>query len=139
MPIVELEDALSISLVERNNRAVLLTTGQRWWRERAILTDVDDVVSLCEASEPFQGTIRLGVIPTIAPFILPTMLKSLRAQHGLQVIRSRDLSQALVDALQVGDLDVLLLALPFPAEHTDTLSLFEDPFILLQCQIHDWR
>lgn len=132
--IVELEDVLSISLVERNNRAVLLSAvGQDVVeRAKAILTDVDDVISLCEASrEPFQGTIRLGVIPTIAPFILPKMLKSLRAQHpDCKLFVREDLSQSLVDALQVGDLDVLLLALPFPAEHTDTLSLLEDPFYL---------
>ena len=132
--IVELEDILSISLVERNNRAVLLTAvGQEVvTRAKGILTDIDDVVSLCEASrEPFQGTIRLGVIPTIAPFILPALLKALRAQHpDCKLFVREDLSQALVDALQVGELDVLLLALPFPAEHTDTLSLFEDPFFL---------
>ena len=76
--IVELEDALSASLVERNNRSVLLTAlgNDVVNRSRGILTDVNDVVALCEASkEPFQGTIRMGVIPTVAPFVLPTMLK----------------------------------------------------------------
>jgi LysR family hydrogen peroxide-inducible transcriptional activator len=132
--IVELEEVLSISLVERNNRSVLLTSvgSEVVERARGILTDVDDIVSLCEASrEPFQGTIRLGVIPTIAPFILPSMLKSLRAQYPLcKLFVREDLSKSLVDALQVGELDVLLLALPFPADQTDTLNLFEDPFYL---------
>lgn len=132
--IVELEEVLSISLVERNNRSVLLTSVGSEVVERAkgVLTDVDDIVSLCEASrEPFQGTIRLGVIPTIAPFILPSMLNSLRAQYPLcKLFVREDLSKSLVDALQVGELDVLLLALPFPADQTDTLNLFEDPFYL---------
>ena len=132
--IVELEEVLSISLVERNNRSVLLTSvgSEVVERARGILTDVDDIVSLCEASrEPFQGTIRLGVIPTIAPFILPSMLNSLRAQYPLcKLFVREDLSKSLVDALQVGELDVLLLALPFPADQTDTLNLFEDPFYL---------
>jgi len=132
--IVELEEVLSISLVERNNRSVLLTSvgSEVVQRARGILTDVDDVVSLCEASrEPFQGTIRLGVIPTIAPFILPSLLKSLRAQHPLcKLFVREDLSKSLVDSLQIGELDVLLLALPFPADQTDTLNLFEDPFYL---------
>jgi LysR family hydrogen peroxide-inducible transcriptional activator len=132
--IVELEDVLSASLVERNNRSVLLTSlgNEVVARARAVLTDVDDVVALCEASrEPFQGTIRLGVIPTIAPFVLPSMLKALRAAHPVcKLFVREDLSQALVNALQVGELDVLLLALPFPTEHTDTLMLFEDPFYL---------
>ena len=97
-----------------------------------MLTDVDDVMALCEASrEPFQGTIRLGVIPTIAPFVLPSMLKALRSAHpACKLFVREDLSQALVNALQMGELDVLLLALPFPADHTDTLTLFEDPFYL---------
>ena len=124
----------SSSLVERNNRSVLLTSvgSEVVQRARGILTDVDDVVSLCEASrEPFQGTIRLGVIPTIAPFILPSLLKSLRAQHPLcKLFVREDLSKSLVDSLQIGELDVLLLALPFPADQTDTLNLFEDPFYL---------
>lgn len=132
--IVELEEVLSISLVERNNRSVLLTSvgSEVVERARGVLTDVDDIVSLCEASrEPFQGTIRLGVIPTIAPFILPSMLNSLRAQYPLcKLFVREDLSKSLVDALQVGELDVLLLALPFPADQTDTLNLFEDPFYL---------
>jgi LysR family hydrogen peroxide-inducible transcriptional activator len=132
--IVELEDVLSASLVERNNRSVLLTAlgNEVVARARAVLTDVDDVVALCEASrEPFQGTIRLGVIPTIAPFVLPKMLKALRTEHPIcKMFVREDLSHALVNALQVGELDVLLLALPFPTEHTDTLTLFEDPFYL---------
>ncbi len=132
--IVELEDALSASLVERNNRSVLLTAlgNDVVTRSRAILTDVNDVVALCEASrEPFQGTIRMGVIPTVAPFVLPTMLKAMRAEHpACKFFVREDLSNALVNALQIGELDVLLLALPFPAEHTDTLALFEDPFYL---------
>lgn len=104
--IVELEDVLSSSLVERNNRSVLLTAlgNEVVARARAVLTDVDDVVALCEASrEPFQGTIRLGVIPTIAPFVLPSMLKALRSAHpACKLFVREDLSQALVNALQVG-------------------------------------
>ena len=132
--IVELEDVLSASLVERNNRSVLLTSLglEVVERARAILTDVDDVVALCEASkEPFQGKIRLGVIPTIAPFVLPKMLYALRREHPeCKMFVREDLSQSLIDALQVGELDILLLALPFPADQVDTLTLFDDPFYL---------
>ena len=119
--IVELEDALSASLVERNNRNVLLTSLglEVVDRARGVLTDIDDLVALCDASgEPFQGKIRLGVIPTIAPFVLPKLLKALRLVHpDCTLFVREDLSQVLVNALQVGDLDVLLLALPFPADN----------------------
>ena len=132
--IVELEDALSASLVERNNRNVLLTSLglEVVDRARDVLTDVDDLVALCDASrEPFQGKIRLGVIPTIAPFVLPQLLNALRRLHpDCTLFVREDLSQVLVNALQVGDLDVLLLALPFPADNVDTLALFDDPFYL---------
>ena len=132
--IVELEDALSASLVERNNRNVLLTSLglEVVDRARGVLTDIDDLVALCDASgEPFQGKIRLGVIPTIAPFVLPRLLKALRQVHpDCTLFVREDLSQVLVNALQVGDLDVLLLALPFPADNVDTLALFDDPFYL---------
>lgn len=132
--IVELEDALSASLVERNNRNVLLTSLglEVVDRARGVLTDIDDLVALCDASgEPFQGKIRLGVIPTIAPFVLPKLLKALRLVHpDCTLFVREDLSQVLVNALQVGDLDVLLLALPFPADNVDTLALFDDPFYL---------
>ena len=132
--IVELEDALSASLVERNNRNVLLTSLglEVVDRARNVLTDVDDLVALCDASrEPFQGKIRLGVIPTIAPFVLPQLLNALRRLHpDCTLFVREDLSQVLVNALQVGDLDVLLLALPFPADNVDTLALFDDPFYL---------
>ena len=132
--IVELEDALSASLVERNNRNVLLTSLglEVVDRARNVLTDVDDLVALCDASrEPFQGKIRLGVIPTIAPFVLPQLLNALRRLHpDCTLFVREDLSQVLVNALQVGDLDVLLLALPFPVDNVDTLALFDDPFYL---------
>ena len=84
--------------------------------------------------EPFQGTIRLGVIPTIAPFVLPSMLKALRSAHpACKLFVREDLSQALVNALQVGELLMFLLALPFPAEHTDTLTLSKIPSISRPC------
>ena len=105
------------------------------------MEDLNEIFTDCRATiisivgrierELIQGTIRLGVIPTIAPFILSTMLKALRAEHpACKLFVREDLSHGLVNALQVGGLDVLLLALPFPAEQTDTLSLFEDPFYL---------
>ncbi|MDG1011498.1 MAG: LysR family transcriptional regulator, partial [Luminiphilus sp.] len=70
--IQELEESLSASLMERNNRNVLLTSlGQDVVvRAQEILVDVEEMLSLCAAAdEPFTGKMRLGVIPTVAPFI----------------------------------------------------------------------
>ena len=131
--ILELEDALGAALVERNNRQVILTTLGREVveRARAILLEVEDLVGVCDASsEPFTGKMRLGVIPTIAPFILPNLLKKLRSRHPeFQLFIREDLSGHLVDALNHGELDVLLLALPYPADNVETMHLFDDEFL----------
>ena len=130
----ELEDALGVSLVERNNRRVFLTLLGEEVVERArdLLVDVEDMVSLCAgAGAPFQGRMRMGVIPTVAPYLLPGLLSQIRARHpAFKLFIREDLSQPLVDSLLAGELDVLLLALPFPAEQVETMSLFEDDFLL---------
>ena len=132
--VLELEDALGTALVERSRRQVLLTAlGEDVVaRSREILLELEDLVALCESSgEPFTGRLRLGVIPTIAPFVLPQLLKRMRRQHPrFQLLIREDLSGHLVDALHSGDLDLLLLALPFPAEGVETMHLFDDDFLL---------
>jgi LysR family hydrogen peroxide-inducible transcriptional activator len=131
--VLELEDVLGAPLVERSKRRVILTAlGQEVVeRGRSILMEVDDLVSLCEGSvEPFTGKMRLGVIPTIAPYILPRLLKRLRRKYpDFQLFIREDLSAHLVEALQQGELDLLLLALPFPADNVETMHLFDDEFL----------
>ncbi len=139
--ILELEDTLGVSLVERNNRQVLLTTlGEDVVRRsQDLLRDVEDLVTLCDAAaEPFSGKMRLGVIPTVAPFILPRLLNRLREQYpNFQLFIREDLSQHLLTALHHGELDVLLLALPFPAEGVETMTLFSDEFLLASPPSHE--
>ncbi|MEH6570220.1 MAG: hydrogen peroxide-inducible genes activator [Halioglobus sp.] len=138
--IAELEDVLGVPLVERNNRAVILTLlGEEVVRRgRSILLDVEDMRSLCDASaEPFAGKLRLGVIPTIAPFILPGLLNRMRSEHPrFKLFIREDLSGNLVELLHQGELDALLLALPFPAERVETMPLFEDEFMFACHQNH---
>jgi len=132
--IQELEETLGVSLVERNNRNVLLTSLGREVvdRGRQILVDIEDLMSLCDAAgDPFTGKLRLGVIPTIAPFLLPRMLRSLREVHpNFTLFIREDQSQRLVNALHAGELDILFLALPFPAENVDIMPLCQDDFLL---------
>lgn len=139
--IIELEETLGTPLIERNNRQLLLTTlGEDVVRRGGeILREVEDLVTLCEAaSEPFAGKMRLGVIPTVAPFILPRLLNRLREEHpGFQLFIREDLSQHLVDALHHGELDVLLLALPFPADGVETMDLLGDDFLLASPPGHE--
>lgn len=138
--ISELEDSLGVSLVERNNRRVFLTLLGEEVAERArdLLVNVEDMISLCAgAGAPFQGRMRMGVIPTVAPYLLPDLLSEIRIRHPVfKLFIREDLSQALVDSLLAGELDVLLLALPFPAEQVETMSLFEDDFLLACLDSH---
>ena len=132
--VLELEECLGASLVERNNRRVFLTMlgSEVVERARDLLVDVEDMVSLCAGQGvPFQGRMRMGVIPTVAPYLLPGLLGRIRSQHReFKLFIREDLSQPLVGALLAGELDVLLLALPFPAEKVETMPLFEDDFLL---------
>jgi LysR family hydrogen peroxide-inducible transcriptional activator len=132
--IQELEETLSASLIERNNRKVLLTAlGEDVVaRSQNILVDVEELISLCAAAgEPCSGKMRLGVIPTIAPFVLPQLLGSLRSEHPeFKLYIREDLSHQLVSALHAGELDVLLLALPFPADAVEIMPLMVDEFLL---------
>jgi LysR family hydrogen peroxide-inducible transcriptional activator len=138
--ILELEEVLGVSLIERNNRRVFLTpTGEQVvTRARELLVDVEDLVSLCAgAGEPFHGRMRLGVIPTVAPFLLPELLGEIRDLYPEFKLYIREaLSQPLLEALQAGELDVLLLALPFPAEQVETMPLFADEFLLACPESH---
>ena len=131
--IQELEDTLSVSLIERSNKRVLLTSLGDAVVERsyAILTATEDLVALCESAQvPFSGQMRIGVIPTIAAFILPKLLTQLRKQHPqFRLFIREDLSARLISALRRGQLDVLLVALPYPAEGVNSMHLFYDEFV----------
>jgi len=132
--IAELEDTLGAPLVERSNRQVLLTIlGEEVVaRSNNVLLAVEDIVASCRvAAEPFTGAMRLGVIPTIAPFILPALLRELReAYPDFRLFIREDLSGHLIEALGRGELDVLLLALPFPGHGVEERVLFADEFLL---------
>jgi LysR family hydrogen peroxide-inducible transcriptional activator len=132
--IAELEDVLGAPLVERSNRQVILTLLGEDVVGRAgnILLAVDDIVASCRAAaEPFSGAMRLGVIPTVAPFILPHLLNELRTHYPeFRLFIREDLSEQLLENLGRGELDVLLLALPFPARGVEVRTLFEDEFLL---------
>lgn len=138
--ILELEEVLGASLLERNNRSLVLTSlGEEVVaRARALLLDVEDLVAVCQAAaEPLQGRLRLGVIPTIAPFLLPGLLTYLRRDYPkFSPFIREDLTEPLIDALHRGELDILLLALPVTAEGVETMVLFEDRFFLASPEDH---
>lgn len=132
--IQDLESVLNIQLVDRTNRQVTITAiGQEI--ETLARLCIRDVESLVEKAglgrEPLTGPLRLGVIPTIAPFLLPPLLPKLRKSYPkLEVYLTEDQTQRIHRKLLDGDLDALLLALPFDLRSTESIPLFKDHFCL---------
>jgi len=132
--IQELESLLEVQLVDRTNRSVTITAmGQQLATQaRMCLRDVESLVEMARGHrEPLTGELHLGVIPTIAPFLLPSALPKLRRKFPkLELYLHEDQSQRIYDRLMDGELDVLLLALPYDMRGVDVMPLFEDRFAL---------
>ncbi len=132
--IKELETLLGTQLVDRTNRSVTITaTGQLVATQaRLCLQDVRSLVELAAGTrKPLTGELRLGVIPTIAPFLLPRVLPKLRRQFSeLQLYLIEDQTQRIYERLMGGELDLLLLALPWTMAGVEEAPLFNDPFCL---------
>ncbi len=130
--IKELESTLGVQLVDRNNRNVTISAiGQDVAvQARLVVRDLESLVEMTQGqTEPLGGELRLGVIPTIAPFMLPRALPRLRkAYPALRLYLIEDQTQRIYDRLLDGELDVLLLALPWPMRNVETLELFRDRF-----------
>jgi LysR family hydrogen peroxide-inducible transcriptional activator len=136
LQIRELEDILGAPLVERGHRQIRLTRlGEALApRARDILRAVEELDDLARASlMPLTGRLRIGVIPTIAPYLLPAVIKSLaRSFPGLDVRPREAVTRKLVDDLAEGRLDTALVALPVsePALHEE--PLFDEEFVLVR-------
>ncbi|HEY6254567.1 MAG TPA: LysR substrate-binding domain-containing protein [Xanthobacteraceae bacterium] len=134
MQIRALEKDLAVALVERRHGDVTLTeTGRELARRgESVLTGARDLVAFARRrSAPLTGTLALGIIPTLAPYILPKLLPALQRQFpGLRVELRETQTETLVAELMRGALDVLLLALPVQEVEATSLALFDDPFLL---------
>ncbi len=132
--IQELEANLGTQLVDRTNRNVTITaTGQEVAvQARLVIGDVESLVEIARGrSEPLTGQLRLGVIPTIAPFVLPDALPRLRKRFPkLELLLAEDQTERIYRRLMDGELDLLLLALPWQMQGVEELPLFKDEFCL---------
>ena len=130
----ELETLLGITLVERTRRVVRFTALGEKIADKAIrvLRETEEVAEMARTQgRPLHGELRMGVIPTIAPFLLPAMLPRLREQWPeLKLYLREETSNAACEALHRGQLDCVLLALPFACGEVDSTPLFDDPLFI---------
>ena len=133
--IQELERCLEAPVVDRARSGVILTAvGEETARRGAdILARAEDLVQAARAAgQPLSGRFRLGVIPTIAPFLLPRALPLLRERFPkLKLFLREDLSHRLVEGLKSGALDAALIALPYDTTGLETALVSEDELLAM--------
>ncbi|MCS6799782.1 MAG: LysR substrate-binding domain-containing protein [Myxococcota bacterium] len=129
-----LEDALGLALFERTPRRVLPTGAAAELLERArrVLLEATDLLAAARnARDPLTGTLRLGVLPTIAPYWLPHAMRRLRAAFPrLRVVWVEEKTAVLADAVRTGSLDAAVVALEAPLGELEREALFRDAFVL---------
>lgn len=134
MQIQELEATLGIDLVERTRAGVKLTPkgAEVAARAQRLINDARDLVDYARNSEGvLSGVLRLGLIPSVAPYLLPPLLPLLRTNYPDLELHVRETqTEQLLHELVEGKLDVVLLALPVKNADIETLALFEDRFLL---------
>ncbi len=130
----ELEALLDVMLVERTLRVVRFTPLGNAVVAKAhrVLREAEALAELVQsAGQPLSGDLRMGVIPTIAPFLLPKLLPRLRAERPqLKLFLREKISHTAIESLHHGRVDCVLLALPFPCGDVDSEILFQDPFFV---------
>jgi LysR family hydrogen peroxide-inducible transcriptional activator len=132
--VAQAEQALGVQVFERDRRRVLVTAvGQEVLRRaRAVLLASDDLLeAVARCADPLSGTLRIGVIPTISPYLLPDVAPALRQAFPQLVMKwQEDKTASLLAALQAGELDAALLALEADLGHVEYAVLGYDPFVL---------
>jgi len=138
LQVKELEEIVGAPLVERGTRQIRLTgLGESFAaRARVILRAVEELGDLARASHrPFSGQLRLGVIPTVAPYLLPSVINSLTQRYpALDLLPRESTTQRLIGELMNGRLDAAILALPVSEPALTSVSLFEEEFFLVRPQ-----
>ena len=130
----KLEEELGVALVERSPRQVMLTPAGRDIADRArrVLADVEQMRETARRSaDPEAGTVRLGMFPTLGPYLLPHVVPGLRARFPkLELLLVEEKTEALLSMLRDGRLDAAVLALPLHEDWLQAEFLFEEPFVL---------
>jgi LysR family transcriptional regulator, hydrogen peroxide-inducible genes activator len=138
--IKKLEDELGVILIERTNRQVMLTpVGERIVAQaQRVLREVNQMVLMAEEyKDPYGGDFRLGLIPTVAPYLLPKILTPIRkAFPNLKMQLTEGQTAVITRMLRDGDLDAVILALPLDEEHLRQEHLYTEPFYFAVSRDH---
>lgn len=130
----KLEDHLGVQLVERTNKQVMITPVGREIVARAkrVLGEVDELIAQAQsASDPLSGTLRLGAIPTLGPYLLPHLVPAIREKlPRLQPLLFEDQTERLLGRLRSGEIDGALMATPVEGRDLVVRHLFDEPFVL---------
>lgn len=132
--IKKLEDELGLALFERTNKRVMPTPAgvELIVQARVVLEEAEKLRQMAQqALDPMAGPLRLGVIPTLGPYLLPYLVPQLRADYPrLSLYLREDLTGNLIERLRAGALDAILLALPIHNDGLDLIELFREPFVM---------
>lgn len=136
----ELEDKLGVQLVERSRARVILTPigKEIAARSRSVLRDVQDIVELAKRGQNLLGgTIRVGVIPSLGPYLLPHILPELHQSYpSLKLYVREGMPQSLLNGVDDGSLDLLLFPLPVKGADLHTARLFREPLLIVAPSDH---
>ena len=132
--IKKLEDELGLALFERTNKRVMPTAAgfELIVQARVVLEEAEKLQQMAQqALDPMAGPLRLGVIPTLGPYLLPHLVPQLRADYPhLRLYLREDLTANLIERLRAGALDAILLALPIHTDGLELIELFREPFVM---------
>ena len=133
--VAQLEKALGVRLFERDRRRVLVTEAGHALlsRARRVLSEADDLAATARPfHDPLTGTLRIGLIPTVSPYLLPEIAPVLRATYPrLTVLWSEEKTRMLLGELEAGTLDAVLLALTSAVQGFEHEAIADDPFVLV--------
>jgi LysR family hydrogen peroxide-inducible transcriptional activator len=128
----ELEKQLGVTIFERNNKQVLVTSNGQLILNKAkrVKLEMDELMQISQVNkEPFSSPMTIGVIPTIGPYLLPKVLPEVRKQYpNFKLKITEEQSHILVDKVRTGELDAAILALPYPVEGLMSFNFWQEDF-----------
>jgi LysR family hydrogen peroxide-inducible transcriptional activator len=143
LALAKLEDELGVKLFERNKNEVLITARGHAIVEQArrVLDEVGKIHGIARGGQDqLAGALRLGVIPTIGPYLLPDLIPILRKRApSMPLVIEENLTGNLAPMLREGELDVVIIALPFAVPGVKTQLLYEEPFSVVVPEGHPWQ